>query len=204
MISRTLPTPRIVVLAAGFSSRLGQPKALAKVRGATLLARTLGVLAPFAHAAQILVVVPPRAARYRAGAHRLSTRFVANPQRAQGLSSSVRCGIEHARYSAAVLLLPVDLVRLTRRDIARLISRWRGARRRVVARSVHARAATPLILPRSLYARTRGLAGDEGLRDIVRGLARDRMLLVHLPSAQADVDTVEDLAVARRGGRFSP
>jgi CTP:molybdopterin cytidylyltransferase MocA len=130
----TLPTLRIVVLAAGFSARLGKPKALARVHGSTLIERTVGLLAPFARPSKIIVVIPPGAARYRIGSHARSVAFIANPTRMAGLSSSVRRGITQARYSAAVLLLPVDLADLQRRDIARLIARWRGARRSVVAR----------------------------------------------------------------------
>jgi molybdenum cofactor cytidylyltransferase len=194
----TLPTLRIVVLAAGFSARLGKPKALARVHGSTLIERTVGLLAPFARPSKIIVVIPPGAARYRIGSHARSVAFIANPTRMAGLSSSVRRGITQARYSAAVLLLPVDLADLQRRDIARLIARWRGARRSVVARWVQARAGTPLILPRWLYARARGLAGDRGLRDLVRGLPNDAVSLVMLPSAESDVDTVRDLERARR------
>jgi molybdenum cofactor cytidylyltransferase len=194
----TLPTLRIVVLAAGFSARLGKPKALARVRGSTLIERTVGLLAPFARSSKIIVVIPPGAARYRIGSHARSVAFIANPTRTAGLSSSVRRGITQARYSAAALLLPVDLADLQRRDIARLIARWRGARRSVVARWVQARAGTPLILPRWLYARARGLAGDRGLRDLVRGLPNDAVSLVMLPSAESDVDTVRDLERARR------
>jgi molybdenum cofactor cytidylyltransferase len=194
----TLPTLRIVVLAAGFSARLGKPKALARVHGSTLIERTVGLLAPFARSSKIIVVIPPGAARYRIGSHARSVAFIANPTRTAGLSSSVRRGITQARYSAAVLLLPVDLADLQRRDIARLIARWRGARRSVVARWVQARAGTPLILPRWLYARARGLAGDRGLRDLVRGLPNDAVSLVMLPSAESDVDTVRDLERARR------
>jgi molybdenum cofactor cytidylyltransferase len=194
----TLPTLRIVVLAAGFSARLGKPKALARVHGSTLIERTVGLLAPFARSSKIIVVIPPGAARYRIGPHARSVAFIANPTRTAGLSSSVRRGITQARYSAAVLLLPVDLADLQRRDIARLIARWRGARRSVVARWVQARAGTPLILPRWLYARARGLTGDRGLRDLVRGLPNDAVSLVMLPSAESDVDTVRDLERARR------
>jgi len=194
----TLPTLRIVVLAAGFSARLGKPKALARVHGSTLIERTVGLLAPFARSSKIIVVIPPGAARYRIGTHARSVAFIANPTRTAGLSSSVRRGITQARYSAAVLLLPVDLADLQRRDIARLIARWRGARRSVVARWVQARAGTPLILPRWLYARARALAGDRGLRDLVRGLPNDAVSLVMLPSAESDVDTVRDLERARR------
>lgn len=64
MNSSDMPVLRIVILAAGFSSRLGRPKALARVRGTSLLRRTLALTAQFA-AARIIVVVPRAAARYR-------------------------------------------------------------------------------------------------------------------------------------------
>ncbi|MGO9992723.1 MAG: NTP transferase domain-containing protein [Steroidobacteraceae bacterium] len=198
MKARSLPTLRIIVLAAGFSARLGQPKALARVHGLTLLRRTLRVLAPFAAPSKIIVVIPPAAGRYQIGSDVHSAAFLANSQRAGGLSSSVRLGLRRARHSAGALLLPVDLVDLARRDIARLIACWRGARRRVVARCVQGEPGVPLILPRWLYARTAGLKGDQGLREVVRRLPKDSVSLVVLPSAELDIDTPRDLEFARR------
>jgi molybdenum cofactor cytidylyltransferase len=190
----------MVVLAAGFSARMGRPKALARVRGLSLIARTLRVLAPFA-AAPIIVVVPPRAARFRAELRGHRSVLVANPCRGDGLSSSVRRGLRHARYEAAVLLVPMDLSCLEPRDIARLIARWRGARRRVAARRIGADAAAPLILPRRLYPRALGVAGDVGLKALVRQLPPQDIALVSLASAAFDVDTAGDLERARRHTR---
>ena len=200
MKAGTLPTLRIVVLAAGYSSRLGKPKALARVRGLSLLARTIRALTPCSEGAKIIVVVPPRAGRYAAGlgASRHAVVFVANPRRASGMASSVRIGLARARRSAGTLLLPVDLGELQSRDIARLIVRWHGARRLVVAHRVEHRAAAPLILPRWLYPRGLEAAGDSGLRELVRRLPQGMLSLVELRSADADVDTVRDLARARR------
>ncbi len=197
MNGRTAPALRIVILAAGFSSRLGQPKALARIRGTTLLEKTIGVLTPFA-SARIVVVVPPKAGRYRVGQHARSVDFGANTQRSRGVSSSVLRGLDRARHCAAVLLVPVDLADLDRRDIARLIARWRANRRCVVARRVDVSAGTPLILPHWLIARARGLTGDKGLRDFVRGLPGEAVSLVDMPSAGVDVDTARDLERARR------
>jgi molybdenum cofactor cytidylyltransferase len=197
MNSCTLASPRIVVLAAGFSTRLGSSKALARVRGRSLLDRTLEVLAPFA-TRSIVVVIPPGAGRYRIGRRVHRPTFVVNSRRAQGLSSSVCRAITYARYSCAVLLLPVDLVELERRDIAKLITGGRAPRRRVAARSLRSQAATPLILPRWLYRQALGISGDHGLRDLVRTLPSPHVLLVNMPSADADVDTALDLQRARR------
>ncbi|MHB8722088.1 MAG: NTP transferase domain-containing protein [Steroidobacteraceae bacterium] len=202
------PGLHVVILAAGFSSRLGRPKALARVRSSTLLRRTLALAASLSPA-RIAVVLPPRAARYRLEARGFKVAFAANPARAAGLSSSVRRGITMARYSSAVLILPVDLAVLKRRDVARLISHWRAARRRLVARRIgrHGgppRGGTPLILPHWLFARALAVTGDTGLRVLVSGLPAQQRALLDLPSAALDVDAPADLRIARqrlrRGG----
>ncbi len=215
-----LPTPRVMLLAAGFSTRMGKPKALARVRGISLIVRTLRVLAPFA-TAPIIVVVPPRASRLRAELRGQRATLVANALRGDGLSSSVRRGLRQARCAAAVLLVPVDLPYLEQREIARLIARWRGARRRVAARRVAARrveprrveprrvaarhiaaeAGAPLLLPRRLYRSALGIWGDVGLKALIRQLPAQDIALVNLDSAAFDVDTPRDLQRARRHAR---
>jgi molybdenum cofactor cytidylyltransferase len=201
-VVRQAPRLQVLILAAGFSSRLGRPKPLARVRAFSLLRRTLNVVARFAPA-KIVVVVPRHAARYRIEARGVKVVFTANPRRAEGLSSSVRRGIALARYSPALLLLPVDLPALQPRDVARLISRWRAARRCVIARGIGQkdgalRGGVPLILPRWLYARALEVTGDIGLRDLVSALPAPQRVLLNLPSAALDVDTPQDLRAARR------
>lgn len=187
---------QIVVLAAGFSSRLGQPKALARVHGVGLLRRTLSVASSLAD--RIIVVVPRSAARYRIEARGMKVTWAVNAQRAHGLSSSVRRGIAAAQYAAAVMLLPADLIHLKNRDLLRLVQRWRSAPRRLIARRINLSGAIPAILPRWLYSRASSLAGDVGLRDLIRQLPADSRVLVELPSAGWDVDTPQDLKDARR------
>jgi molybdenum cofactor cytidylyltransferase len=196
MNAATLPRPQILILAAGFSRRLGTPKALVRVHGLSLIRRTVTLMAPFA--AKTIVVIPPRAARYRIELRGLNVTYVANLQRATGMSSSVRRGVAQARYSPAVLVVPVDLANLRRRDIARLIARWSAARRRVVARSLGAHGGSPLILPRWLYAPALRIAGDMGLRELVGQLPAQHLVRVSLPSAAQDIDTLPDLRQARR------
>jgi molybdenum cofactor cytidylyltransferase len=195
-----LSKPRIVILAAGFSSRLGHPKALARVRDVSLLRRTLALMAPFASSAMI-VVVPRAAARYRIEARGFDVWLTANSRRAAGLSSSVHRGIRAARYAPALLLLPVDLVQLSRVDVRRLLSCWRASRRSVVARRVGNYGGTPLILPRWLFARALEVGGDVGLREWLGDLPATQKVLLKLPSAALDVDTPQDLRAARLGLR---
>ncbi len=190
----------IVILAAGQSRRLGRSKALARMRGISLLRRTATLAAGLAAAGResVLVVLPARAPRLVLELRGLGVAMVVNRQRARGLSTSVQAGIARARHSAAALLLPVDLAGLERRELARLIARWRAAPRRVAARGVDGHAATPLILPRRLYGAARQLRGEAGLREWVGRLPPWAVRLRPLPSAAFDVDTPQDLATARR------
>jgi molybdenum cofactor cytidylyltransferase len=201
MIHDDLSELRIVVLAAGFSTRMGRAKALLNIRGVSLIRRTVAVLSQFA-ARDIVVVAAPRATRLRAELRGYPVTVLTNPQRAHGLSSSVIRALRKTHYSRATMLLPADLGELTPRDIARLISRWRGAKRRVVACRLDGRAATPLILPKWLYPEAQHLAGDVGLRALVAGLPEEQRVLVEVSSAIRDVDTPQDLAAARRARRF--
>jgi molybdenum cofactor cytidylyltransferase len=171
------------------------------------LRKTLALAAGFAPA-KLIVVVPRGSARYRIEARGLRVIFADNPRRADGLSSSVRRGIALARYSPALLLLPVDLAGLRHRDMARLISCWRAARRCVIARRIderggRAHGVVPLILPRRLYARALGVTGDIGLRELVGQLPKSQRVLLDLPSAALDVDTPRDLRAARRRAQRS-
>jgi molybdenum cofactor cytidylyltransferase len=194
-----------IILAAGFSSRLGSPKALARVGAQSLLRRTIA-LASGLGPSEILIVVPRRASSYVTQARGFKVILTANPHRAEGLSSSVRRGLIRARYSAAALLLPVDLAALRRRDIVRLVSRWRAHRRCVIARRLEGgddmpRGGVPLILPRWLYSRAQCVTGDIGLRGLVSGLPPSQRILLPLASAALDVDTPQDLRAARRRRR---
>lgn len=192
----------MLVLAAGFSSRLGRPKALARIRGVSLLSRTVDVLAACVPSSalpgRIIVVVPPRSYRYRFELRGRGISFVANSRRVSGLSSSVRLGIRQVRFGPAVLIVPVDLARLQIKDIKQLIAKWRAARRRLVATRTLHYGGTPLILPRRFYSQGMHIHGDTGLRNFVRTLPCADLALVDLPHAALDVDTPQDLLQARR------
>jgi molybdenum cofactor cytidylyltransferase len=191
---------QIIVLAAGFSARLGQPKALARVHGVSLLRSTLELAATL-ECAKITAVVGRNSARHRAQAGAVRVTFVANSRRNHGLSSSVRLGIAKARHSPAVLLMPVDLANLKARELALLVRRWRATPRCVIARRIGRSGAVPLILPRRLYPRALGVVGDVGLRELIAQLPADSRVLVDLPSASVDIDTAQDLKAVRRSFR---
>jgi molybdenum cofactor cytidylyltransferase len=191
---------RIVILAAGFSSRLGRPKALARIHGVSLLRRALNLGASL-KGADVIAVVPSNAARYQAETRGTGARLVVNPRRARGLSSSVRLGIARSRYTPAILFMPIDMVNLTHSDLKRLVRARQSTRRRVIARRIGTRGAVPMIVPRGFYPHASSIVGDVGLRWLTGELPADSVELIDLPSAALDIDTPRELNAARASFR---
>ena len=99
-----------MVLAAGRGARVGGPKALLTLDGETFLARVTRLLAR-PGVAGVLAVVGHEADRVASQAG-ISGRvdLVRNPRPAEGMLSSLRCGLDaaEARGADAVLVHPVD------------------------------------------------------------------------------------------------
>jgi molybdenum cofactor cytidylyltransferase len=199
MKHRRVPRLTVVILAAGFSTRLGSPKALVRVRGESLLRRTARLAAAL-QPRTLVIVAPPRAPRYRRELRGLAVQLVVNRARASGLASSVCAGMHSARGSGGVLFLPVDLAKLQLGELVHLVERWCAAPRRAVARRIAgtSRGGIPLLLPKSLHGAARLATGDVGLRDVLGRLPQSAFVLLDLPSAGDDVDTPADLACVRR------
>jgi len=190
------PVLQCVVLAAGRSTRLGRNKALLRIHGLSPLKRMVRLLSGLG-TGPVIVVVPPRAHRLRQELATEAALCVTNRHHASGLGSSVRRGLDAARHARSALLVPVDLVRLSPRDLARLVACARAHPRAVVARRLGGTPATPLILPQRLRKATQALRGDHGLRQVFRRTLMAEVRTLELPSAAADLDTPADLRAAR-------
>src|SRR3954451_14628645 len=96
----------IVILAAGTSSRLGQPKQLLDLGGEPLLRHTLrNALA--SRAGEVVLVLGHQAETIRAAVGEHGQRTVINPDFADGQSTSLRAGLEAVSddSDAAIVML---------------------------------------------------------------------------------------------------
>ena len=93
------PSVSAVVLAGGHGHRMGQDKALLRLGGQSLLARTVHTLAPLS---DDLVVVTDDAARYRALG--LPVRLVADEQPGVGALMGLYSGLKAARHAWALVV----------------------------------------------------------------------------------------------------
>jgi molybdenum cofactor cytidylyltransferase len=182
-----------VVLAAGASTRLGEPKQLVSVRGESLLRRTAW-LAAEAGCAPVFVVLGYEAERMGAELEGLNATAVTNEAWAEGMGSSLRRGMEAVvrmePQPAGVLVLVCDQPRLTVEHLRKLLEEHRGT---AVTASLYAgRAGVPAVFSQELYSELAGAKGDRGARDLIRSHA-SQVRGIPWPGGEVDVDRPEDL-----------
>ncbi len=183
-------TTAALVLAAGSSSRLGEPKQLVRVAGETLLDRAVRV-AGAAGCEPIVVVLGAAARAVAAGCDLRRAWVVVNAGWAEGMASSIRAGMELVDGFAevgGVLVLTSDMPRFSAEHLRRLVAEPEE----VVASAYDGRRGVPAYFPRTGFAELLGLRGDAGAREMLR-----EAQVVELGEDAMDVDTAEDVARLR-------
>lgn len=184
--------PTAVILAAGASSRMGQPKALIPWRGAPFVAHCI-TQAQRAGCNNVVVV---------AGAVALpadttiGARVVDNPAWAEGQMSSVQTGLR-AVPSGAVLLLTVDRPHVQPETVTALVAAWRAEPTLVWQPIFNARRGHPLVYPADVVAAVVDAPPGQTQRDVLArpDIAPRRRTLPCEDAATVDnLDRPEDLA----------
>lgn len=188
-----------VVLAAGESRRMGQPKQLLPVAGEPMIVHTVKVALESA-VNEVVVVLGAHAETVRAAllptqaAAGGRLRWVVNQDYMQGQASSIRVAVKAlASTSAAAVFMLVDQPFVDRTLINRLIEAWRqGAR--IAASAVDGRVrGAPAIFDSSLWPELLQLEGDVGARPLFVK-HRDEVSTVSAAEAELrDLDTPDDL-----------
>lgn len=181
-----------ILLAAGSSSRLGQPKQLIEIEGDPLVAlqaRRLMALQP----ACVVVVTGAEREQVAERLADLPVTLVHNPDWARGMGSSLACGIRAMpeRVRAALVLL-CDQWRVSGDDLQRLVDAWACDPLSAVVADHGDASGPPAILPRALFERLSRLRGDTGAKRILRRW-NGTVEKLSLPRAAPDIDTAGDL-----------
>ncbi len=183
-----------ILLAAGAGSRFGGGKLLADFDGRTLIEATLSELRG-APVDEIIVVVGAEGERLRSISTTYETRIAENPRWADGISTSVRVGLQSCGPAArAAIVLLADQPFVGREAVKRLVGAFEGGAEVAVA-TYDGKRRNPVLFVREVWPMLEGeLSGDEGARGFLR---RHPELVMEVPcddvADPADVDTVEDL-----------
>jgi molybdenum cofactor cytidylyltransferase len=193
------PAIAAVILAAGGSSRLGQPKQLLAYGGKSLLRRA-GEAAVDSGCSPVLAVVGANAERMREELTGLPATIVENAAWERGMGASIKAGMSAVaadpRVSASLLLL-CDQPRVSCGVLRSLISSFAQSEALVAASAYAGSLGTPALFSRTLFEELLSLDDDEGAKRLIRRHAASSVT-VPFPEGAFDIDTPDDAARLRR------
>jgi molybdenum cofactor cytidylyltransferase len=188
-----------VIIAAGSSSRLGQPKQLLIIDGETLLQRAIRV-AHEAGAMPVLVVLGAHREEIEARVDFAGSKIVVNAHWEEGMASSIRAGLEALLVdqpgTRGVLLMICDQPRVTPEHLGRMIDTFRQSETSVIASVYAGKRGIPAIFPRQGFSELLALSGDKGARGLLSEPGR-KVIEIALDGGEVDIDRPEDLSQLR-------
>jgi molybdenum cofactor cytidylyltransferase len=157
-----------VLLAAGRSQRMGQPKLLLPWRGEPLV-RFVARQALQTRLNELIVVVGHRAEHIIATLDGVDVRIVRNADFVDGQSTSLSAGIAAVSPAAsAALVLLADQPLLQPATIDALIDRYLQARAPIVAPRIEGQRGNPVLFDRTLFPALQTISGDQGARSVIK------------------------------------
>jgi molybdenum cofactor cytidylyltransferase len=180
-----------VLLAAGASTRLGQPKQLIEINGVPMVAQAAQLMLEHCPAG-VIVVTGAHASETEACLRNLQVEVIKNENWASGMASSIACGVmAFAGNTDAVLLMLCDQPRIQSTDLQQLVSTWRRQPEQICASAYNDTLGVPAIFPASCRYELSNLKADVGAQRLIR--SAESISIVEMPNAGFDVDTPEHL-----------
>lgn len=182
-----------VVLAAGRGTRFEGDKVVAPLRGTAVVRHVVDRLAR-AGLSPIVVVAAPGAAELRRVLEGTNAQVVENPQRDDGLSASLRCGVASLDASVDGFVVALgDQPEIAPDLLMRLVDAWRNSNAAAVVPEYRNGRGNPVLFDDTMRPRLTRLTGDAGARELLRQMG-DRVVTVRVDAdAPRDVDTRADL-----------
>lgn len=188
-----------VILAAGASTRMGEPKQLLPLDGQPLLVRT--VTAALASPAwPVVVVLGAHAEKIRPVLAPYPVLIAENPAWTEGMASSLRAGIDTLRQFSrsldAALIALCDQPAFSAEVVTRLVAAQRASGRTIAAARYAGRLGAPALFLRAHFPALAALTGEQGARTLLSSLV-DHVEPVDLPELAVDLDTPADYAARK-------
>jgi molybdenum cofactor cytidylyltransferase len=199
MLSGTLmPMPvAAIILAAGASRRLGQPKQLLMHGGETMIERVIR-MANDAGATPVIVVLGANHELIRTAVPLNLVLPVINSSWEQGIASSIHAGVAALEVSApqthGALILGCDQPRLAVGRLRALLDAFDAqAAPAIMASAYEGILGIPAVFPREVFDELRALRGDKGARALLMQPPCP-LVVLPFPGGEIDIDLPADLA----------
>jgi molybdenum cofactor cytidylyltransferase len=201
----------LMILAAGASTRMGTPKQLLAYRGCTLI-RHMAEVAICASLRQrqertqqrfaiasicqpIAIVLGANAERIKPEISQLPLQIVENQEWEEGMSSSIRVGLEALiainQNLDAVTIALCDQPFVSPQTLNQLVEAYRVTGKPIIASEYSGTLGVPALFNRTLFSELMSLKSSEGAKKLIKKHS-DRVFSIPFPDGAIDIDTPED------------
>ncbi len=160
-----------VVLAAGLSTRMGRNKLLLNFKDKPLIARLVDTLLA-SKIDEVIVVLGHEIEKVRAELQGKPVRLVHNPDYREGLSTSVRTGVDAVSPDAdGIMICLADQPLLEPADVNQIVAAFADAKKvnkSIVVPFFKGERGNPVILDASLRVAILGIVGDVGCKGVIK------------------------------------
>lgn len=187
-----------IVLAAGGSTRLGEPKQLLEFDGECLV--HAAVRAAQEGGCETVWVVTGHARELIEGAVAdLHPLLVHNEHWQRGMGSSAKAGLRAIGPVSAVVLLACDQPAVNGQIIRSLLTQYDRTRSAIVASRYLDTLGIPTLFDESCFGELQRLPDDRGAKAVIQAIPA-RVSFVDFPGGAADLDTPAQVRAWRHGG----
>ena len=189
------PKITAVVLAAGRSERMGSNKLLADLGGKPLITHSIEMLLT-SNVYDVIVVTGNEDEMVRQALHSLDVAFAHNPKFAEGLSTSLKIGLNAVSLDAdGALICLGDMPLVEMGTIDRLVSSFDEFSHHTICVPVcDGVRGNPVLWGRRHFKALKSIEGDQGGKLLMASLAREIFeVKIESKGVLLDVDTPSDL-----------
>lgn len=189
----------VIILAAGGSSRLGEPKQLLQYGNVNLIQRAVRE-AKATDAKRVVVVLGSRAEEIQQTLSSIEVEIVRNDNWSEGIGASIRSGIDFVASDESVdgvILMVCDQPYVSSASLVELMKHQRESGKPIVASQYKNTVGTPAFFHRSFFQHLQELEGDTGAKKILLDHNHE-VFTVKFPLGDIDIDTREDYEMLRK------
>ena len=183
-----------VVLAAGESSRMGQPKALLPIDGETFIERIVGAFKKTS-AAKIIVILGHNAAEMKKRLEHLPVEILINPDYKLGQLSSLQVAVQHLEKEPGcegMIVHLVDHPYIDAKLAETMIERFSTSGKLIVVPCYNGKRGHPVIFSRKLFGELIAAPMDQGAKVVVNAHRDDTLEIdTENEGVTVDIDTPE-------------
>ncbi|SKB11116.1 Uncharacterized MobA-related protein [Planktothrix sp. PCC 11201] len=184
----------LIILAAGGSTRLGQPKQLLLFRGKTLLTHTVEqALNSQCH--PIIVVLGSQAEQIELEINSFPIIIVKNLNWKQGMGRSIQTGIEQLKAiqpdSLGVVITLCDQPFISAEIIDKLVETYEQTQNSMVVSEYNNILGVPALFSQNLFGELINLDTTQGAKSLIKSYPNHRCI-VPFPLGILDIDTPQD------------